>query len=93
MIQEIKDVGIPEIFREECQLTGTDSNIFGLLGVVKNHLKEQGRQWEKDDKIVDLQEEPRKYFNRKSEEMMERVKDSGGYDQALGIILEYVVAM
>lgn len=93
MTQETEEKGIPKIFREECQLIGRDGNIFALLGIAKKHLKDQGRQWEKDDKLVDLQEEPKEYFNKKAEEMEGRVYESGNYDRALGIIAEYVVVV
>lgn len=89
MTQETEQQGIPEIFREECALVGVDSNIFSLLGVVKKHLREQGRQWLKDGKMVDG-EEPVDYFRRKSDEMFERVKKSGSYDEALNMLWDYV---
>ncbi len=93
MTQEIKDVGIPEIFREECRLTGTDGNIFALLGTAQRHLRDQTRQWEEDEKLVYLQEEPGEYFRRKAKEMADRVMKSHSYDAALNVIMEYVVAV
>ena len=57
--------------KPNCPLIGQNGNIFNLLGIASNTLKEN-----------DMADE--------AKEMRERIVSCGSYDEALGIISEYV---
>jgi hypothetical protein len=57
--------------KPQCPLIGADGNIFNLMGLASNTLKENG-------------------MRDQAKEMCERVRASGGYDDALAILMEYV---
>jgi len=61
--------------KPKCRLTGTNGNIFALLGVASKALRQAG-------------------LNAHMTEMQKRVtqEEAENYDQALGIICEYVAA-
>jgi len=57
----------------DVELTGTDGNIFGLIGTVKDELK---KQTDIDSPMLD--------------QFQDEVMASGGYDEALVVIMDWV---
>ena len=57
--------------KPDCPLLGQDGNVFNLIGIAAQTLRQHG--------LAD-----------QAKEMRERAMGSGSYDQALGVIMEYV---
>lgn len=72
-MKQEKKLGLEKDERPKAKIIGEDSNIFNIMGIASNSLKNAG-------------------FKDEANEMFKRVTESGSYDEALGIIMEYVEA-